>query len=192
MSYDVCFCVDNEESKSKVINYFEHGSWEQKDAQEFGSFYSLSGWCYSSFIQAMRAEIGRKAIEETDFYVRVSDLWKIASAIEAFAHTEGAKKFQKYIDIFNVQDFRVYDPELPFSKEFFDMDRDYWDERACWLSLDQVFEMKKALMSAGNFMEGLWKIARSEGCWMNDFPKVVKDLFADASDDELIIVSESY
>lgn len=186
MSYDVAFCTENDMRKNVLMSQYKEGTWQYNYAQKYGVFFDLSGWRWSNFIKVMRIDIGKPNPEDKDsFYIQVGDLRKMAKAIEAYRATEGAKRYEMYIDVCNVNGFHIYNPTLPFPTN-------EWDERTCWLSIDQVYEMKCAICSAGEFMEELWEIVMDEGEYFGDFAPIVNKIFADAPDDELVLVEESY
>lgn len=190
MSYDVSFYTKNEARKNILMSKYEKGSWQYDFAQKYGSFFDLCGWCWSKFINELRAEIGHKDPESEDntsFFVQVKDLRKIANAIEAFENTSGAQKYKMYIELFDAVIFFTYDPDVPFPTEIRDE-----NPNSCWLTIEQVYEMKKVLCSAGNFMESFWEVIQYQGIWPSDLPIIIKKLFADAPDDELVSVVESY
>lgn len=193
MSYDVEFCFTNEARKQEALAKMPETAqyWERASMEGTGMFYGICGWAFSDFIREMRRDIGKPNKEDKEnqsFFVTVGDLRKLAAALDAYQKTEGAQKYEMYIDMFGCNGLHIYDPDLPFPKSDFS----YWDEKDCWVTIRQATEMRKALMEAGFYMEELWDILRCEGYFLNSFSKVMNTYFLDAPDDELVLVFESY
>lgn len=198
MSYDVLFCIQNEDRKNAYVETIDPNNWARECAELYGDFYDLCGRQYSEFIDDLRYEVGKKNDNEEDepsFFITVGVLRKIAKAIEDYHATEGAKKYDMYAEVFGVTDFHIYDPEVPeiFLAALHENDACV-NEQICWITIQQAFEMKKALLSAGNFMESIWDYLRLENNYtgLDDLSKVLKEVFADAPDDELVLIRESY
>ena len=194
MSYDVEFCFTNDARKQETLAKISQtaNQWELASMEGTGMFYGICGWAFSDFIREMRYAIGitdEKDKDHQQFFVKVSELRKLAAALDAYMETEGAKKYEMYLEVFGTEGFRIYDPTTPFPDK---NNPDYWDESDCWITIAQAAEMKKALLSAGFYMDELWDIIRTNGYFLNGFSKVMNTYFFDAPDDELVLVYESY
>lgn len=184
MSYDVSFCTENSMCKENLLKMCKKDSWQYEAIHKYGSFYDLCGWCWCEFIQEMKHDIGIIK-NEFSFTITVKDLRAISTAIEAYTQTEGYKKYEMCIDLFDVDGFHVYDPDLPY------VNREY-EEQECWLSIQQVYDMKKALCQGGAFMEEYWNVVQNGYCGLNDLPNIVNTVFKDVPDEDIITVFESY
>ena len=194
MSYDVEFCFTNDARKQEALAKISQTAdqWERASMEGTGMFYGICGWAFSDFIGEMRRDIGIKNTEDKDsqsFFVKVGDLRKLAAALDAYMETEGAQKYEMYLDLFGCNGLHIYDPDRPpVVKD----DPDYWSEEDCWVTFRQAAEMRKALMTGGAYMDELWDIIRFQGYFLNGFSKAMDTYFFDAPNDELVLVNESY